>query len=189
MTPMWRAGIFNNRTQMTRITLICADKEKSKAGFTLIEFTIVIFILALLTAVTMPRFVAFFSRGDLDVFVSKLSTYIEHVRDEAVYKKRVLYVNYSPQENRFWVTDFKGEKDRGVLMRALSVPEGVVITDFVVGGGEKMFEGDVKISFYPGGKAEAVLIHLKGREGRNMTLEIPYLARKVKRHEGYLEKS
>ena len=96
MMAMWRAGIFNDRTQMTRIRLICADKEKSKAGFTLVEFTIVIFILALLTAVTMPRFVAFFSRGDLDAFASKLSTYIEHARDEAAYKKRALYVNYNP---------------------------------------------------------------------------------------------
>ncbi|MBE9504948.1 MAG: type II secretion system protein [Proteobacteria bacterium] len=168
--------------------MMVLDKNR-KAGFTLVELTIVIFILALLTAVTMPRFVAFFSRGDLDAFASKLSTYIEHVRDEAVYKKRVLYVNYNPQQNRFWVTDFKGDKDRAVLMRAVSVPEDIVVTDFVIGDGEKIFDGDVRIPFYPGGKAEAVLIHLKGREEKNMTLEIPYLARKVKRHEGYLEKS
>ena len=168
--------------------MIVIDKNR-KAGFTLVELTIVIFILALLTAVTMPRFVAFFSRGDLDVFASRLSTYIEHVRDKAVYKKRVLYVNYNPQQNRFWVTDFKGDKDSAVLMRAVPIPEGIVVSDVVVGNGEKIFEGDVRIPFYPGGKAEAVLIHLKGREEKNMTLEIPYLARKVKRHEGYLEKS
>jgi len=74
-------------------------------------------------------------------------------------------------------------------MRPLPVPDGVVVTDVVIGGSEKAVEGDIRILFSPGGMAQAVLIHLKGREEKNMTLEVSTLGRKVKRHEGYLEKS
>lgn len=165
------------------------EEDNRKAGFTLIEFTIVIFILALLTAVSLPRFASFFSEGELELFASRLATFIEHARDEAIYKKKALYVNYSMEENRFWISDFKGDKDSGVLMRPLAVPDGVAVTDVVMTGDEKAVEGDIKILFYPGGRAQAALIHLKGREEKKMTLEISYLARKVKRHEGYLEKS
>lgn len=165
-----------------------ASYGRSKVGFTLIEFTVVVFILALLAAVTVPRFTAFFNKGDLDTFSARLSTFIEHIRDEAIYKKQGFYLQYDHERKRFHVSDAKGEENRAVLMRPLSLPEGIHITDFVLGQGEKIFEGEVKIPFFQGGTAQPTLIHMKGRDGKEMTIEISYLARKVKKHEGYLEK-
>ena len=161
---------------------------RSKAGFTLIEFTVVIFILALLAAVTVPRLTAFFSKGDIEAFSSKLSTYIEHLRDESIYKKEGFYLQFDHERKSFYVTSVKGKQNREVLMRPLSLPEGIEITDFVLGQGDKIYEGEVKIPFFPGGTAQPTLIHVKGRDGKEMTIAISYLARKVKRHEGYLEK-
>lgn len=167
--PTSRAGTSNNR------------------GFTFIEISMVLLILAVFTVAAFPRFTAFLSTGGIENSISRLSLYIEHLRDQAIYRRKALLLHCDIEKGRFWVTAERDEEKGEVLMRPFGFPEDVKVMDIVIADGEKIAKGEVDILFFPGGKADGALIHLKGRDERDVTLEIPYLARDVKVHEGYVE--
>jgi len=156
-------------------------------GFTFIEITMVLLILALFLSLSVPRLVSFVSSGKLENSVSRLSVYIEHLRDLSIYRQEALILHCNLDTGKFWVTKRDGEASDSVLLRPLSFPESVKVAGIIVNNEKKVIDGEAEIAFYPGGKAKPSLIYLKSETEEEITLEIPYLSRNVKLHEGYLE--
>lgn len=175
-------------------TAVKATMQISKAGisgnrgFSLIEIAMVLFIFSILMAAAAPRLTSFLSSSKLETSVSRLATYLEHIRDEAIYKKKVLIVRCLIEEASFSVYIAGGEEERGVLMKPLDFPEEIRVTDIHIPGKEKKSVGEALISFFPGGMADSALIHIKDDTDKEITLELSPLSRKVELHEGYLEK-
>jgi len=157
-------------------------------GFTFIEISLVLLILSIFAVAALPRFAAFYSGKKLENSVSKLTVYIEHMRDLAMFKRQTLFLHCDLETGRFWVTTAVGKKNRAVMMRPFTVLDSVKVSEIDVAGKEKITEGEAVITFYPGGKASPALLHLKSEDGGEVTLDILYLARDVKRYEGYVER-
>ena len=158
-----------------------------KAGFTLIEITMVLLIFSVLMMAAAPRLAAYLSSSKLETSVSRLAVYMEHVRDEAIYKRKVLVVRCRIEEGTFSVYYPWGEEERGVLMKPLDLPREIKVVDIHLPGREKKSMGEAVITFYPGGLADSAFIHFKDNEDREITVELAPLSRKVEIHEGYLE--
>ncbi len=156
-------------------------------GFTFIEITMVLFIMGLFLTLSVPRLISFVSSGELASSVSKLSVYIEHVRDLSMYRQEILILHCKLDNGTFRVTRSDGTVDNKSLLRPVTLSESVKIIDIVLNGEEKIIDGEARIVFYPGGKANPSFIHLRGKEDEEITLEISYLSRNVKQHKGYIE--
>ena len=158
-----------------------------RRGFTLIEVAMVLFIFSILMVAAAPRLASFLSSSKLETNVSRLAIYLEHIRDEAIYKRKVLILRCRIEEGTFAVYAPRGEKEKGLLIKPLHFPEEIKILDIHIPGKEKKSIGETLISFFPGGMADSALIHLKDNEDKEITLELSPLSRKVEIHEGYLE--
>ena len=168
MMPMWKAGICN------------------KSGFTFVEIAVVLFIISVFTAVAAPRLLAFFSSETIERSASRLVNYIEHIRDEAVYKRKTLTLTCAIEEGLFKVTSF-GEDEQGVLMRPFTLPESIKIVDINIQGKETDIAGESLIYFSPGGMADGAFIHLRSDDEKDLTIKIFPLAREIDIYEGYVD--
>lgn len=169
--PTLKAGTSNNR------------------GFTFIEISVVLFIIALFAAMALPGFMSFLSTAGLKDSSSKIATYLEHMRDEAVFKRKTLLLKCDLDKKIFSAVTVGEENETTVLLRPYKLPEDVKIIDIDVRGREKVSEGKTTISFYPGGRSESAFIHIRDNEDRDITLELSPLSREVRIHEGYAERS
>ena len=167
--PMWKAGTSSNK------------------GFTFVEISVVLLVMAIFSAAAVPRMLAFLSGGESERSASRLGAYVEHIRDEAVFKRQILLLKCELERGVFTVVYPDGEAHRGVMMKPLSFPDEVKILDVVIAGRDKISEGEAFISFYPGGTAEEAFIHLKGENDTDITVDVAPLSRRVRIHEGYLE--
>jgi len=158
----------------------------NKSGFTFIELAVVLFIISIFTAVAAPRLLSFFSSETIERSASKLALYIEHVRDEAVYKRRTLTLTCAIEEGRFKVTSF-GEDEQGVLMRPFTLPQSIKIVDIDIQGKDSNIAGESFISFSPGGMADGAFIHLRSDDEKEITIKIFPLAREIDIYQGYVE--
>ncbi|MDH3976507.1 MAG: prepilin-type N-terminal cleavage/methylation domain-containing protein, partial [Deltaproteobacteria bacterium] len=69
-----------------------------RRGFTLIEVAMVLFIFSILMVAAAPRLASFLSSSKLETNVSRLAIYLEHIRDEAIYKRKVLILRCRIEE-------------------------------------------------------------------------------------------
>ena len=168
MMPMLKAGTWNKR------------------GFTFVEIAVVLFIISIFAAISAPRLLAFFSAETIERSASGLGRYIEHVRDEAVYKRKTLSLICAIEDGRFRVT-YDGEDEKGVLMRPFALPEGIRIVGVDIQGRGSAIAGELPIYFYPGGMVDGALIHLKSDDEKELTIKIFPLAREIDIYEGYVK--
>ena len=169
MMPTSRAGTSNER------------------GFTFVEISMVLFILVLFVLAAFPRFSALLAGRDLERTVSRLAAYIEHLRDQAVYRKSIVVLRCDLGKGECRAIGAGGDDRVEVLMRPLKLPGGVRIDEIVLAGKRKVTEGEAVIPFRPGGRTDGAFIHIRDEGGWEVTLEIPCLARNVKVHEGHLD--
>ena len=155
-------------------------------GFTFIELTVVIFIIALFAATVAPRLIPFLSASRLDGEASRLALLLEHLRDEALLGRRGLVLRCGIDEGQFaLVPAAAGEPT--LLERPLALGKAARVVDIDLPGRGRKTEGEALIAFYPSGGADRAFIHLRGDDGREVTLELPSFARKVVIHDGYVE--
>ncbi len=162
----------------------------NKRGFTLVELSMVLFIISLFALFSLPRLTSFFSTEKLQNDAGRLADYIEHLRDEAVFSKRHLLLVCNIEEGRFRVVSADRadtEEIEEVMMRPFIMEEAIKIVDIDKRGSGKRSDGEARINFYPGGRAETAFIHLKDSDGQALTLEISPLSRTVTIHEGYAD--
>ncbi len=169
--PILKAGTSNNR------------------GFTFIEISVVLFIIGLFAAMALPRLTSFLSTAGLNESSSKIAIYLEHMRDESVYKRKTILLKCDLDKKSFSALTVGEESKTTVLLRPYKLPDDVKIIDINVGGRGKVSEGEATISFYPGGRSESAFIHIRDNEDQDMTLELSPFSRAVRIHDGYAEKS
>jgi len=174
MMPISKAGISN------------------KKGFTFIEIAVVLFILSIFAVVALPRLGSFLDSGKMLESSSKLAFYLEHMRDESIYRGKIIVVRSNLDDNSFHALiygDNSGESRTSSSMRPFSLPQDVRIMDIDIPGSSKISGGEAAISFYPGGSADGALIHLRDMEEKDVTLELSPFSRTVRITEGYVQGS
>lgn len=137
------------------------------AGFTLLEVTLVLLILAIAIGVVVPR-LRNTDRARLESHVRKLAVIVRFIRHEAILNGRTYRLNYSIDEASYWVTSADGNDEAstftpegGILAKPVIFPEPIGFADLVLPDtfGE-IQEGAGFTDFYPDGYVDLTLMHV-----------------------------
>ena len=141
------------------------------AGFTLIEVSLVLLIIAIVLALAIPRLRSL-TGAELSRQARRLTNTFRFLRSEAILTGRVYRLNYDVGLERYWVTvvddcsdPSPGLPEDGPLARPTTLPDPVGISDIVLQGLGKVQQGQVTTCFYPDGYIDPTVVHLDdGRE-------------------------
>lgn len=161
-------------------------------GFTLIEITLVILIMGILLALSIPR-LGSLTGHNLKVSCRRLSATAKHLFHRSTVKRTIYRLNYDLKRNEYWITyrdetlEFVG--DSSPLSRRVRLPKDVYFEDITIVGRGKFFEGEVQTHFFPKGWVDETLVHLKDARGRQASIHILPLSARTKIYDKYVEPS
>jgi prepilin-type N-terminal cleavage/methylation domain-containing protein len=155
------------------------DARRSRcAGFTLLEITLVLAIMAVLMALTLPR-LRDPARSQLLAQSHRLVLTFRLLRSEAVLSGAAYRLNYDLDQQRYWVTPAEQvadlaafARDIGSLARGTTLESPVGIMDVVLPTlAGKVAQGQIYTVFYPDGSIDPTVIHLaNGKEAYTLWL-------------------
>lgn len=166
--PMWKRGGWNNR------------------GFTLLEITVVLFLLGFIALLVFPR-VGRVIGGDLAAATRDLAGTIRFLYEEAAATRRI-YRLTSDLTSGEYRSSVEGETKEFILIARRLLPRGVTFADLVTPSQGKVTTGEAIIHFFPDGRTERAVIHLRGREREFYTLFLNPLTGRVRGEEGYVDR-
>ncbi|MBI4516052.1 MAG: prepilin-type N-terminal cleavage/methylation domain-containing protein [Deltaproteobacteria bacterium] len=141
--------------------------RRRAAGFTLIEVALVLLIISIVLALTIPRLRSV-SRAELGAQARRLTNTFRFLRSEAILTGQICQLRYDLNRERYWVTvsDPGGESSAplragGPLARGVSLESPVGISDIVLPESVgKVQEGQWLTNFYPDGTIDLTVIHI-----------------------------
>ncbi|MGD9764260.1 MAG: Tfp pilus assembly protein FimT/FimU [Candidatus Binatia bacterium] len=139
--------------------------RRDAAGFTLIELGLVLLIISVVLALTIPRF-RDQSHAELISQTRKLAATVRFLQHEAILDGRVYRLTFDLDQQRYFVSsaDVGGQNARGatgILARDVTLPSTVQIADIDVPElGGKAYEGVGFVHFYPDGYVDPIVVHL-----------------------------
>jgi general secretion pathway protein H len=167
-------------------------KNVNVKAFTLVEITIVILIMGILLALSVPR-LGSLTGHNLRVSCRRLSGTARFLFHRATVRRTIYRLNFDLKANEYWITyqdeDLEFVTDSSTLARKVRLPKDVTFEDIVIIGRGKFDVGDVKTHFFPKGWVEETLVHLKDARGRQASIHILPLSARVKIFDEYVEPS
>jgi len=145
-------------------------------GFTLIELSIVILIILIISYLALPR-LRILSGAELSASTRRLAQTTRYLYEEAALRGAVLTLFFDLDRQQYWVaraeegTGFPIEED-DVLGRRVALPPGVRIAEVSLPGNGKFSDGVIPTRFYPEGYADRVVIRLADDSGRSYTVSV-----------------
>lgn len=164
------------------------EKKKNK-GFTLIELSIVLFIIVLLMGIVVPNF-SLFKKEKLKSTARKLAGFVRGIRTETMFTLTPmrLYINFEEKiiQAEMCVPVGEGVCEWQKLKTQNSrfeIPDGVKLQDVAVFG-DKVSTGELFIPFTNTGLLPPLAFHLKSGE-KEVTVSLNPMTGKAKITEGY----
>jgi prepilin-type N-terminal cleavage/methylation domain-containing protein len=155
-----------------------ATRDRGEDGFTLLELTLVLTILAVVMALTLPR-LRDPGRAELMAQSHRLVLTFRLLRSEAVLNGAAYRLNYDLDQQRYWVTPGEQVTDLasfareiGSLARGTKFENPVGMMDVVLPTlAGKVAQGQIYTVFYPDGSIDPTVIHLaNGRDAYTLWL-------------------
>jgi general secretion pathway protein H len=147
-------------------------------GFTLIELTVVVFLIGLMLLITIPRVRDTMLTDGLKSTVIYLTNTARELRSDAV-RNQVNYVlRLDLNNHRIWTysADMTPEARKEMKGRSYRLPEEITIQDISCYGKDKITDGEATVTFFKKGYIQPAVLHLI-REDRYFTLIInPFLS-------------
>ena len=158
-------------------------------GYTFIELTVVIFLIGLTLALTVPRFRYAMLTDELKATVRRMVGTVRSLRNEAIREQSIYALHFDLESHRFWIesADMTDEGRKLAYERAFQLPQGVRIVDVWSREKGKKADGEAIVHFTKKGYIEHSVIHLAGDDDRNFTLEFSPFLGKIKVFEKYIE--
>ena len=150
--------------------------RRGQHGFTLIELSIVLLIIAIVARVAIPR-LRTIAGAELTASTRRLAGMMRYLYEESALRGIVLQLELDLDRQQYWVTradDTSGLpiEDTDILARRVTLPAEVRIADVFVPGIGKVAQGIVPARFYPEGFADRAVIHLVDDAGHAYTVEV-----------------
>jgi len=160
-------------------------------GFTLIELSIVVLIIAIVARIAMPR-IRDVTAAELSAATRRLSATTRYVYEEAALRGTPLALFFDLDRQEYWVArpEEGGDgmmEDSDPLARRVRLPPDVRVADVFVPGTGTVSQGVVPARFYPEGYADRAVIHLVDDGGHAYTVEIDPVRGRGEVFEGYRE--
>ena len=172
-------------------------KEKTKTstagtsnnrGFTLIELTVVVFLISLMLLIAVPRVRDTILSDDLKKTVTRLMNMTYDLRHESVrnHVDYILHFDLSTGTICSYSVDMTPEAVSEVKKRAWRLPDDVRIADIYYFDRQKISEGEVTIRFFKKGYIQPAVLHLSWGE-RTFTLIFHPFLTTIETKDSYIE--
>ena len=181
--------------------------KKSKYGFTLVELLVVIALLAIITAISLPRVAGVF-RVSLKNTSREMASTIRDAYHSTLLTQKIHRIAYDLDKNQYWVEsapkgtllmkpkeDQRFENEERQNQRNKSFSQATSVTEekqsldgdatlkaiYNENAPEKgVQQGKTYSHFFPDGLTESTLIHLEDSQGNKVTLVISSILGKTK---------
>jgi prepilin-type N-terminal cleavage/methylation domain-containing protein len=147
-------------------------------GFTLLELAVVLFLIGLVMTIAMPYFGSM-QTSQMRSEARRLASRANYLYEEAGAQKVILRLTFDLANNGYFASRMDPfaakpafHPENGPAGVRVVMPSGIWIRDVTVEGVGTVERGVVSAQFYPGGYADATLIHLADSKGEVFTLAI-----------------
>lgn len=166
----------------------CGTLRKGRA-YTLVELTVVIFLIGLVLALTVPRIQHALLSDDLKAAGRRLIGTVRTLRDNAVRDQEAYLLHFDMALNRFWVSwdGMTAEEQAEARQNATALPGGIRVLDVYFKGSGKKDVGDAVIRFTKQGYAQQAVIHLGADDRRAFSLVLSPFLGTIKTYDRYVE--
>ena len=185
-----RSGLRRQASGVKRApSLAEARCPKREAGFTLIELSIVVLIIAIVARIAIPR-IRSVTGAELTATTRRLANTTRYLYEEAALRGTVLALYFDLDRQEYWVARTEEGtgtlvEDTDLLARRVVLSPDVHIVDVLVPGVGKFAQGLVPTRFYPEGYADASVVGLVDDEGHAYTLRIDPIRGRAEISEGH----
>jgi prepilin-type N-terminal cleavage/methylation domain-containing protein len=161
---------------------------RAEGGFTLIELSIVVLIIAIVARIAIPRLRSL-TGAELTAATRRLANTTRYLYEEAALRGTVLTLYFDLDRQEYWVAHAEEDtgalvEDTDLLARRVTLPPDVRIAGVTVPGVGKFEQGLVPTRFYPEGYADRSVISLVDEEGHSYTLRIDPIRGRAEISEG-----
>jgi prepilin-type N-terminal cleavage/methylation domain-containing protein len=171
-----------------------ASASEAARGFTLLELSVVLLILAIATGFVIPR-LRNTDRAALESGAARLATTARYLYEEAAFRHRPMRLNLDLDQQTYWVTVLSDDPDRpdefvpddSPLARPTALPGSVVFADVVLPAFGILREGTVFAQFFPEGYADPLVVHLANARHEYATMAIEPLTGRTRVATAYVE--
>ncbi|MFC1823017.1 Tfp pilus assembly protein FimT/FimU [Thermodesulfobacteriota bacterium] len=147
-------------------------------GFTLIEVTVVLFLIGLVFFTAMPKVGNFFFQTDLKRVVRSLKATVHFLRSKSITTHKNTVLHFDLAKNSYWgnyeTTDDGSERftARPPLVPTKKLPQNIRIIDALNLNTDKMTFGVLSSTFNPKGVFEETILHLSDQNNQVFTIII-----------------
>jgi type II secretion system protein H len=163
------------------------------SGFTLLELSLVLFIIGLLVTVLVPR-LGGLERARLETSAQRLAALVRYLNGEAAFRGRTYRIQYDLDQHHYGVqvlTPSQETKtfvaDESPLSQFVHLPSNITFADIRVPSVGRVSSGRVFTHFYPQGYTDPTVVHLRDQQLRTMTVIIPPITGEATVYEGYVD--
>jgi type II secretion system protein H len=182
-------AVRDNNLQVSSLKSLVSSLK----GFTLLELSLVLFIIGLLVTVLVPRLGGLES-ARLDTSAKRLAALVRYLNGEAAFRGQTYRIQYDLDQQRYGVqilTPSQETKtfvaDESPMAQAVQLPTNITFADIRVPSIGRVNSGQVFTHFYPQGYTDPTVIHLRDQQSRTITVIIPPITGEAAIHEGYVD--
>jgi len=171
---------------MTR-GLLRYKTARSQQGFTLIELAIVVILISLFSAISIPLLTRS-DRGELNAAARRMAGAVKYLYNETALSGKEHRLLWNLDNNSYAARILEDDGELEELDDAKSqrqLPTGISFADIVIPGRGSYNQGEVAIRIYPSGWLEETIIHLRNRSGDELTMHINPLTGSSEVFNGY----
>jgi general secretion pathway protein H len=163
-------------------------QPKSAKGFTLIELSVVVFLIGLMLLIAVPKVRDTMLSDELKTTVNYLASTTRELRSDAVRNQVDYILHLDLDNNLIWAhsANMTPEARDEMKKRAFKVPEQVNILDVYLFEKEKVTDGEALIRFSRKDYMHPAAVHLAQKERRFTLVFEPFLS-SVKTYDKYID--
>ncbi|HKK01510.1 MAG TPA: prepilin-type N-terminal cleavage/methylation domain-containing protein [Desulfuromonadales bacterium] len=160
-----------------------------RRGFTLVELVVVLFLIGLFSALTLPMLTGF-GADNLNLTARRITGTVKYLFNEAALSGRVYRLSYNLDQATYAAKEQKADGELvpvGGIGAERHLEGKVRFKDITVAGRGTTGAGTVTTDIHPEGWLPETTIHLKDDKGRQLTLHILPYTGTTEVYEGYRE--
>jgi prepilin-type N-terminal cleavage/methylation domain-containing protein len=154
-------------------TSATGNRLARRAGFSLIELSIALFILAILMAVSLPRFIRSYNGAVLNEAGRAVITGCQFARLNAVLHQQKVAFYIDLDNRKISLTQFAGTNapdsadSSTLVLKTIEISPRIGMASAQVGDQPAEQRGQVEATFYPNGTCDAFTVTFRGAEKGN----------------------